>query len=139
MLLTCPCSASLTRRRLLLAALCSPAPCPANTLVSTAPVRFASEDTRQIGEYPVLPLESAQGRDPRIFWDQQDRRNFGEPVHEEDEYLSMWMPDDVQANGRVAPGDQVKQLAFVLGCIALLFGLASLKDTPNTKPVRHVR
>ncbi|KAI9226443.1 MAG: hypothetical protein DHS80DRAFT_25240 [Piptocephalis tieghemiana] len=48
----------------------------------------------QIGDYPNLPLENMQTRDPYAKWDfPQDRRNFGETLHEEDEVLSVWGMD----------------------------------------------
>ncbi|KAI8377958.1 uncharacterized protein BYT42DRAFT_572319 [Radiomyces spectabilis] len=47
----------------------------------------------QIGDYPNLPRNSNQVRGPYGWWDPQDRRNFGEPLHEEDEIFSVWGPD----------------------------------------------
>ncbi|KAI9492064.1 hypothetical protein BDB00DRAFT_830040 [Zychaea mexicana] len=47
----------------------------------------------QIGDYPNLPRWSAQTRGPFGWWDPQDKRNFGEPVHEEDELMGVWAPD----------------------------------------------
>ncbi|KAI8138993.1 hypothetical protein BJV82DRAFT_628635 [Fennellomyces sp. T-0311] len=47
----------------------------------------------QIGDYPNLPRWSTQARGPFGWWDPQDKRNFGEPVHEEDELFGVWAPD----------------------------------------------
>ncbi|KAI7898383.1 uncharacterized protein BX663DRAFT_525119 [Cokeromyces recurvatus] len=47
----------------------------------------------QIGDYPNLPRKSAQARGPYGWWDPQDKRNFGETVHEEDELFGVWAPD----------------------------------------------
>ncbi|KAF9104624.1 hypothetical protein BGX27_010010 [Mortierella sp. AM989] len=48
----------------------------------------------QIGPYPNLPMYNQQWRDGNDkYWDQQDRRNFGETVPEEDEVLNIWSPD----------------------------------------------
>ncbi|KAL1926412.1 hypothetical protein VTP01DRAFT_5741 [Rhizomucor pusillus] len=47
----------------------------------------------QIGDYPNLPRWSAQERGPYGWWDPQDKRNFGETVHEEDELMGVWAPD----------------------------------------------
>ncbi|KAI9266529.1 hypothetical protein BDA99DRAFT_505932 [Phascolomyces articulosus] len=47
----------------------------------------------QIGDYPNLPRWSAQSRGPFGWWDPQDKRNFGETVHEEDELMGVWAPD----------------------------------------------
>ena len=39
------------------------------------------DDGFGLGDYPNLPERSYQLRDPyQKYWDQQDRRNFGEPV-----------------------------------------------------------
>ena len=39
------------------------------------------DDGLGLGDYPNLPERSYQLRDPYAkYWDQQDRRNFGEPV-----------------------------------------------------------
>jgi len=51
------------------------------------------EEDPQLGGYPQLPWLSNQLRPARGWWDQQGRRNFGEPLHEEDEALNMWSPD----------------------------------------------
>ena len=37
-------------------------------------------DDRQIGEWPVLPDTSTQPLEPFKFWDQQEKRNYGQPV-----------------------------------------------------------
>ncbi|CDH57843.1 nadh-ubiquinone oxidoreductase ashi subunit (ci-ashi or ndufb8) domain-containing protein [Lichtheimia corymbifera JMRC:FSU:9682] len=47
----------------------------------------------QIGDYPNLPRYSAQTRGPYGWWDPQDKRNFGETLHEEDEIFGVWAPD----------------------------------------------
>lgn len=47
----------------------------------------------QIGDYPNLPRISAQTRGPFGWDDPQDKRNFGEPIHEEDEIMGVWAPD----------------------------------------------
>ncbi|KZT73018.1 hypothetical protein DAEQUDRAFT_748993 [Daedalea quercina L-15889] len=51
------------------------------------------EPDPQLGDYPQLPYVSRQ-RLPALGWDdRQMRRNFGDPLHERDEILSMWGPD----------------------------------------------
>ncbi|KAI8981849.1 hypothetical protein BDF20DRAFT_863590 [Mycotypha africana] len=47
----------------------------------------------QIGDYPNLPRYSAQTRGPYGWDDPQDKRNFGETLHEEDELFGVWAPD----------------------------------------------
>lgn len=34
----------------------------------------------KLGDYPELPWRSAQELPPRGWWDEQDRRNLGDPV-----------------------------------------------------------
>ncbi|KAH7924283.1 Ndufb8, NADH dehydrogenase 19kDa subunit [Leucogyrophana mollusca] len=51
------------------------------------------EKDPQLGDYPDLPWVSNQDLRPRGWWDPQMRRNFGDPIHENDEVLSMWGPD----------------------------------------------
>ncbi|KAK9701772.1 hypothetical protein K7432_011563 [Basidiobolus ranarum] len=47
----------------------------------------------QIGDYPNLPWENKQLRYPRDYWDQTERRNFGETIPEQDEILGIWITD----------------------------------------------
>ncbi|KAI6108073.1 Ndufb8, NADH dehydrogenase 19kDa subunit [Pisolithus sp. B1] len=58
----------------------------------------------QLAGYPELPWVSNQSLPARGWWDQQERRNFGDPVHEYDEVLSMWGPDYSASSGFVAFG-----------------------------------
>ncbi|KAI0749822.1 hypothetical protein C8Q80DRAFT_1101214 [Daedaleopsis nitida] len=51
------------------------------------------DDDPQLADYPRLPFVSKQTRSPRGWEDMQFRRNFGEPMHEQEEVLSMWGPD----------------------------------------------
>lgn len=42
------------------------------------------DDGLGLGDYPDIPLVSAESRDPFIPWDYPEhRRNFGEPIHED--------------------------------------------------------
>ncbi|KAF9223771.1 Ndufb8, NADH dehydrogenase 19kDa subunit [Gyrodon lividus] len=59
----------------------------------TASTSATQEKDPQLGDYPDLPWLSNQTLQPRGWWDQQMRRNFGDPVHENEEVLSMWGPD----------------------------------------------
>ncbi|KAJ1958049.1 hypothetical protein GGI12_004840, partial [Dipsacomyces acuminosporus] len=53
----------------------------------------------QIGDYPNLPQKFAEERSQRGWWDRQMRRNFGEPIHEQDEILNMWAPTQYWSPG----------------------------------------
>ena len=77
-----------------------------------------SEDVRQIGDYPVVPRVYTQKEEPFGYWDQQERRNFNQPVcrclclllarsptlqlHEEDEALGVWIWDTYYANETIS-------------------------------------
>ncbi|KAJ1943506.1 hypothetical protein GGF37_002618 [Kickxella alabastrina] len=74
---------------------------------STMGVRFASQYKKehyvdpepQIGDYPNLPHKFAEARPHRGWWDRQMRRNFGEPIAEQDEILNMWAPTQYWSPG----------------------------------------
>lgn len=84
----------------------------------------------QNGGYINPPPEKRQHRDPYgDWWDKQERRNFGEPVHEDNDILGMFSPYDyTHVSARKA--------FFQLGCFAAtvvgLCGIVSIyyEDTP---------
>lgn len=49
-------------------------------LCRPASTSAAQEKDPQLGDYPELPWQSSQTLPPRGWWDQQMRRNFGDPV-----------------------------------------------------------
>ena len=50
---------------------------------------------RQNGGYVNPPRIKRQFRDPYAdWWDKQERRNFGEPVHEDNDILGMMSPEE---------------------------------------------
>ncbi|RCH85944.1 hypothetical protein CU098_009835, partial [Rhizopus stolonifer] len=73
----------------------------------------------QIGDYPNLPRNSLQARGPYGWWDPQDKRNFGEPLHEEDEIMSVWAPD----LHNYSPHKAAAQLALFAGVFASVAGI----------------
>ncbi|KAI0077930.1 hypothetical protein K474DRAFT_1690650 [Panus rudis PR-1116 ss-1] len=68
-------------------------PVPWSTPAPAPPTPKEQEDDPQLGDYPRLPWVSKQTRPARGWEDPQMRRNFGEPLHEKEEILSMWGPD----------------------------------------------
>ncbi|MCJ1442027.1 MAG: hypothetical protein MMC23_002519 [Stictis urceolatum] len=70
------------------------------------------------GGYINPPAEKRQFRDPYAdWWDKQERRNYGEPVHEDNDILGMFSPE---AYTHVTPG----QAWFQLGCfVSVVFAL----------------
>lgn len=52
------------------------------------------DDPLQNGNYQNPPRVKRAFRDPHgDWWDKQERRNFGEPVHEENEILGVFSPE----------------------------------------------
>ncbi|CAB4031554.1 NADH dehydrogenase [ubiquinone] 1 beta subcomplex subunit 8, mitochondrial-like [Paramuricea clavata] len=51
------------------------------------------DDGLGLGSYPNLPDISAQTKAPHGWWDIQERRNFGDTLHESDDALNVWMYD----------------------------------------------
>ncbi|KAI1265855.1 NADH:ubiquinone oxidoreductase 20.1kD subunit [Xylariaceae sp. FL1019] len=57
------------------------------------PTLTEAEDPLQNGGYINPPRVKRQFRDPHAdWWDKQERRNFGEPVHEDHDMLGMFSP-----------------------------------------------
>lgn len=75
----------------------------------------------QNGNYQNPPRVKRQFRDPYGgWWDQQERRNFGEPVHEENEILGIFSPEEYT---HVTP----RKGLFQIGCfVAAVFGLSAV-------------
>ena len=76
---------------------------------------------KQNGGYVNPPAEKRQFRDPYAdWWDKQERRNYGEPVHEDNDILGMFSLEEY-THFKPAKG------FFLLGCfIASVFGLCGV-------------
>lgn len=84
----------------------------------------------QLGDYPALPREVVQWRNYNPnYWDTQDRRNFGEPVQEQDDALNMWSPDKYKMPRQSA----LFQFLTAIGIGAVVSGLiyVSRPQRPN--------
>lgn len=85
-----------------------------------------SDEEAMIGDYPNLPFVSYQHRPQKGWWDNWERRNFGETLPEEEDALSVWAPDIPQAN--IDPGMAVRHLGIMAIVIAsFAFILSSTK------------
>ncbi|ORX62370.1 hypothetical protein DM01DRAFT_1315817 [Hesseltinella vesiculosa] len=89
-------------------------------------------DDPQIGDYPNLPQYSAQSRGPFGWWDPQDKRNFGEDVHEEDELYGVWAPD----LHTYSPYKALAQLALAASVLAGVAGII-YKTHPESPAVKR--
>ncbi|KAL1958864.1 hypothetical protein VTO42DRAFT_3701 [Malbranchea cinnamomea] len=100
-------------------------------------VRFASQSQAEIedpdmnGGYVNPPPQKRQLRDPYGgWWDPQDRRNFGEPVHEDNDILTTFSTEPY--NHFTAP-----KALFLFGCsistVFILSGIVSFfyPDKPS--------
>lgn len=79
------------------------------------------EDPGMNGGYVNPPFVKRHFRDPHAdWWDKQERRNFGEPVHEDNDILGMFSPHEYT---HVKPGTAF----FQIGCfVATVFGLSGI-------------
>ncbi|PQE10115.1 hypothetical protein CJF31_00004062 [Rutstroemia sp. NJR-2017a BVV2] len=77
-----------------------------------------AEDPNMNGGYINPPRVKRQFRDPYgDWWDKQERRNYGEPVHEDHDILGIFSPEEYTW---VSPGKGALQLgAFVLATFGL--------------------
>ncbi|KAK7050895.1 hypothetical protein VNI00_005007 [Paramarasmius palmivorus] len=73
--------------------LAAPRAVAARRLQSTAPPKDIPIDPEPLTEYPDVPPVNRQYLPPLGWQDVQLRRNFGDPLHEQDELYSMWSPD----------------------------------------------
>ncbi|MCJ1236746.1 hypothetical protein MMC14_004728 [Varicellaria rhodocarpa] len=79
------------------------------------------DDPGMNGGYENPPPEKRQFRDPYAdWWDKQERRNFGEPVHEDNDILGMFSPEEYT---HFKPG----KAFFLLGCfVTTVFSLCGV-------------
>jgi NADH dehydrogenase (ubiquinone) 1 beta subcomplex subunit 8 len=71
-----------------------------------------------------------QFRDPYAdWWDKQERRNYGEPVHEDNDILGMFSPEEYT---HTKPGKGLFQIGCFVAAVFTLCGVVSLTypDTP---------
>jgi NADH dehydrogenase (ubiquinone) 1 beta subcomplex subunit 8 len=75
----------------------------------------------QNGNYPNPPAQKRQFRDPHAqWWDKQEKRNFGEPLHEDNDILTVFSPEQYT---HVKPAKGF----FLLGCwVTALLGLCGV-------------
>jgi NADH dehydrogenase (ubiquinone) 1 beta subcomplex subunit 8 len=77
-------------------------------------------DRKQNGGYVNPPAVKRQLRDPYAdWWDKQERRNYGEPVHEDNDIMGMFSPEDYR---HVTPGTAWFQLSCFAAAVFALCG-----------------
>ncbi|KAI9855492.1 MAG: hypothetical protein M1824_006088 [Vezdaea acicularis] len=78
------------------------------------------DDPNMNGGYQQPPPIKRQFRDPYgDWWDKQERRNYGEPVHEDNDILGVFSPEEYT---HTPPGKGALQLGtFVAAVLGLCF------------------
>ncbi|KAJ1025006.1 hypothetical protein NDA18_004292 [Ustilago nuda] len=96
---------------------------------STSPIKAAAQQSKdpQLGDYPDLAFISLQQRkhSPK-WWDPQEKRNFGETPHEQDDVLSVWAPD-VHS---IPASSALKQFMVAVG-VVVIFSSTVYATTPD--------
>ncbi|KAI4105979.1 MAG: hypothetical protein L6R37_002440 [Teloschistes peruensis] len=98
---------------------------PRHLLPSLTQIRCITQadidDPGMNGGYINPPPEKRQFRDPYAdWWDKQERRNFGEPLHEDHDVLGMFSP-------HVYTHFTPRKGFFLMGCfIATVLGLCGV-------------
>ncbi|KAL1990369.1 hypothetical protein VTN49DRAFT_6208 [Thermomyces lanuginosus] len=89
------------------------------------------DDPLQNGNYPNPPRVKRQFRDPHAdWWDKQERRNFGEPVHEDNDILGVFSPEQYT---HVTPKKAFLSIGTFVAAFLGLCGVVSLyyPDKPS--------
>ncbi|XP_065837425.1 NADH dehydrogenase [ubiquinone] 1 beta subcomplex subunit 8, mitochondrial-like [Oscarella lobularis] len=85
-------------------------------------------------DWPTLPWKSAQRNEPTGWWDNQDRRNRHDTLHEEEDALNVWMFDDVEAGGKYTKYQVLGHLLTMFGIVGFVGYLSYLYDAPSKNP-----
>ncbi|KAK0702542.1 hypothetical protein B0T21DRAFT_342406 [Apiosordaria backusii] len=87
---------------------------------SDYPSLTSAEDPEMNGGYINPPRVKRQFRDPHAdWWDKQERRNFGEPVHEDNDILGMFSTYEYTW---ISPGKGLAQFgAFIVVFLGVVF------------------
>ncbi|CAG8484353.1 5877_t:CDS:2 [Diversispora eburnea] len=116
-----------------------PVPKIARRYYKPEPPKYYTNDP-QIGDYPNLPFESKFKRSPYGWWDEQERRNFGESFHEQEDAINVWAFDIYDCHIPTA----LKQMAtFFLGvgvlAIIITVTVPERPAVPKTYPYDNLR
>lgn len=105
--------------------------------VLTAAEQAELADPNQNGGYINPPAEKRSKRDPYgDYWDQQERRNYGEPCHEDNDILGVLSLHDYDhftpGWGGVLFGTFVASVLGLCGVVAMYY--PDKKSAPKTYP-----
>ena len=99
--------------------------------------RFASSkgEDRLIGDYPEVPFEYNQYRDPyKKYYDQQNRRNFNEPIYHYSDLTDVWSPDRFDL---ASDATAVRYNLYFIGGVLTFFGVIYLFFYPERPAVKR--
>jgi NADH dehydrogenase (ubiquinone) 1 beta subcomplex subunit 8 len=94
------------------------------------PIHAANPQEKNGGYENPLPVKR-QFRDPYgDWWDKQERRNYGEPVHEDNDILGMFSPEEYTHS---TPGKAVFQIGCFVAAVFTLCGVVAMyyPDKPS--------
>ncbi|KAL0577128.1 hypothetical protein V5O48_004842 [Marasmius crinis-equi] len=91
------------------------------------------EEPTILTEYPDVPAINRQYLPPKGWQDNQMRRNYGDPLHEQEELHSMWSPDIPTIDPNLA----LKRFAMAFLGFAGAFMLIKEVGTPEPHFVRR--
>ncbi|KAL9984119.1 hypothetical protein ACROYT_G006379 [Oculina patagonica] len=92
------------------------------------------DDGYALGDYPNLPDISNQRRQHKGWWDPQERRNYGEPIHQDEDALNVWVMAETDCNDRYTPHEAAMQLGVATAILCFIGYLAYLVDQTDRNP-----
>ncbi|KAI0008833.1 hypothetical protein F4779DRAFT_585437 [Xylariaceae sp. FL0662B] len=94
------------------------------------------EDPELNGGYVNPPRIKRQFRDPHAdWWDKQERRNYGEPVHEDHDILGMFSPHEYTW---ISPGKGLWQIgAFIATFVGVCWVVGRLYPDRPSYPTEY--
>ncbi|RMX55122.1 hypothetical protein pdam_00007457 [Pocillopora damicornis] len=92
------------------------------------------DDGYALGDYPNLPEICNQRRQHLGWWDVQERRNYNEPIHLDEDALNVWVWSEVTCNDRYTPGEILMQLGIATATLCFVGYLSYLYDQTDRNP-----
>ncbi|KAK7463532.1 hypothetical protein VKT23_006880 [Stygiomarasmius scandens] len=86
-------------------------------------------DPEPLKDYPIAPPTNRQYLPPTGWDDVQERRNFGDPLPDQDELLSMWGPD-IPPRG-VTPSMALRHFALAALAFSGIYFVVKTALTPE--------
>lgn len=95
-------------------------------------ITLADPSRPECGAYQNPPIELAQNKDPYAKYDfQQNRRNFNDPLHIDEDLYDIWSPDYMQP---VSDATALKHNAVFFGLFLSIVGAITYFELSPEKP-----